>query len=69
MIVKVQLSLSSNTPHRLILIYSKNKKICWQGEAKKEVVKFIDGRLKSFWHAVLEGTEVRLVKPAPSQDW
>lgn len=60
MIVKVQLSISSNTKERMVLVYNKSRSFTWQGPVTKDLLEAIAeqkitnpefNELRSFWHA------------------
>lgn len=66
MIIKIQKSIY---PPGRVLVYSKNKRICYLGKMPKAVKNFMNKKLKIYAYAHLENTQIVIDKIAPDQDW
>lgn len=74
MIVKVQVSISSNLPFNSVLIYDKERDVMYQGKLPDDVKAAMRGRPKAFFNADLKEVrpdefEVILGDEAPWQNW
>lgn len=74
--VKVQLSIASNAPDRMALIYNKTKTIFYETIATPELLEQMEGQLKKFFRAHLEqdpevvgGKRIVLDEELESENW
>lgn len=68
MIVKIQRSQPPSSLGK-VLVYTKQMRRWWEGDADPQVDKWLGERQKVFAHAHIEGTEFVIDREAPWQDW
>lgn len=74
-VVKVQVSVTTNSPVRQVLIYNENRSVSWERDANKDLLDMMDGKLKLFFSAKLipeadgSGSRVQLLEKAEWQNW
>lgn len=69
MIVKVQVPISGNYTIPHALIYNEDKTIIFQTPVNKKLRKQMNGEVKRYFHAHMEGTELHIDSAAPWQEW
>lgn len=70
MIVKVQLPLAGSGPTmRPVLVYNESRSIEALIPLTSDLLEVMNGELKAFFHAHMEGTNLFLDDPAPWQEW
>lgn len=70
MIVKVQTSLFTSKDEQQVLVYNKDRSICYEGRATKKILRMMSGRFKAFFKAKRDKDgSIILIKPAKEQDW
>lgn len=73
MIIKVQLSVNNNIKgHKIgsrMLVYNEDRSFYLETETPEDVANLMDGRLKAFFYAKVEGSEIVIEKEAPHQEW
>lgn len=69
MIVKVQVPILGNTEKLAALIYNKNRSVQTTMSLSKEIIDMMDGRLKAYFNAKMDGTILVLGKEARKQNW
>lgn len=67
--VKVQISQLSSDGKTRVLIYDRQQRHKYEGEATPEVLMMSHGRAKFFAWAHMEGTVLTLGDEAPEQPW
>ncbi len=69
-IVKVQLSITTTPARRQVRIYNEDRTIDYTADADDELVKELDGELKSYWYTNIgEDGMLSLEGLACPQDW
>lgn len=68
-IVKVQLSIVTNTGSKQVLIYDKERDIMWEGEASEGIINAMKGRDKAFFNAEIINKKIILQSEAKWQNW
>lgn len=69
LIVKMQLSIASNTYKRGVLVYDEANTVRYEAEADAGVLNFMKGRDKVYAYVERVGTELVILREAPIQDW
>lgn len=69
MIVKVQLSITSTEAKRQVLVYDESRKYRYEAEATKEIEKMMKGRLKAYFAARMNGTQIEILDEVQQQNW
>lgn len=69
MIVKVQLSLATSANVQQVLVYSEDRKISWEGDASREIIRRMKGEPKAFFYAHIKNKVILLDDLAKWQEW
>jgi hypothetical protein len=69
-IVKVRISLFSNTKYSQVLVYNKDKTVWDQFDATEAVVKAVGAKKKAYFWATIDSKKMlNLLGKAPWQEW
>jgi hypothetical protein len=68
-VVKVQLSLSTDEPKQQVLIYDRDNKYYYQGDASPEIIEVMDGRDKAFFMACIKGNDMVIDQEVKGREW
>jgi hypothetical protein len=69
MIVKIQLSTSTTGTKQKMLIYDKSRKYRFEDDASEQVKELMNGRLKVFFAARMNGSKIELLEEIEDQEW
>lgn len=69
MIVKMQLSTGTTADKQQVLVYDEKRKHTFESEATDAVREMMKGRLKVYFAARMNGTQIEILGEVEDQDW
>ena len=69
MIVKMQLSTGTTADKQQVLVYDETRKHTFESEATDAVREMMKGRLKVYFAARMNGTQIEILGEVEDQDW
>ena len=70
LLLKVQLSITTDEPVRQVYVYNQDHSVEWMGNASRSTVRFMADKLKRYAFAHLtKDKKISLDGYAPEQDW
>ena len=69
MIVKMQLSTGTTAGSQQVLVYDKTREYVFESDATEDVRQLMKGRLKVYFAARMNGSQIEILDEVDEQDW
>jgi len=69
MIVKMQLSTATTAGKQQVLVYDQTRKYSFESDVTEDVKELMKGRLKVYFAARMNGSQIEILDEVEEQDW